>query len=81
MITEEDLQFMEQTEDPYAPQFREMLEQIATLKTALVDHIAQDKIAQMGGFGFVLDTATCDPYGDARKQLARELPEIFAEDQ
>jgi hypothetical protein len=49
---------------------------IATLKTALIEHIAQDKIAQMGRFGFVLDPEVCNPYGDAKKQLARELPGI-----
>jgi hypothetical protein len=50
--------------------------QIATLKAALIEQITQDKIAQMGRFGFVLDSTVCDPYGDARKQLAREYPEI-----
>lgn len=53
--------------------------QIATLKAALIDHVEQGKIAQMGRFGFVLDSTVCDPYGDARKQLAREYPEIFKE--
>ena len=54
--------------------------QIATLKAALIDHIAQDKIAQMGRFGFVLDPDVCDPYGDAKKQLTAQYPEIFQEE-
>lgn len=54
--------------------------QIATLKAALIDCVAQDKIAQMGRFGFVLDSTVCDPYGDAKKQLAQKYPEIAWEE-
>jgi hypothetical protein len=54
--------------------------QIATLKAALIEQIAQDKITQMGRFGFVFDSTVCDPYGDARKQLAREYPQIAWEE-
>lgn len=53
--------------------------QRAALKAAFVEQIAQDKIAQMGRFGFVLDPAV-DPYGDAKKQLAQAYPDIFREE-
>lgn len=52
-------------------------DQIATLKAALIEQITQDKIAQMGRFGFVLDSAVCDPYEDTKKQLARKYPDVF----
>jgi hypothetical protein len=63
-------------DDPKDETIAKLRKQITTLKAALIEHIAQEKIAAMGRFGFVLDTAVCDPYGDAKKQLARELPEI-----
>ena len=61
-------------------EFAKLRGQIATLKTALIEQIAQEKIASMGRFGFVLDSSVCDPYGDAKRHLAQEYPEITWED-
>jgi hypothetical protein len=61
-------------------EFDRLHKQIATLKAALIEQIAQEKIAQIGRFGFVLDSTVCDPYSDAKKQLTRAYPEMFGEE-
>ena len=54
-------------------------DQIATLKAALRQNSIERLLNDAGRFGIVLDVGTARRM--AREQLARELPEIFEEDE
>ncbi len=50
--------------------------QIATLKASLIRQVAQENFITMCRLGVAIGTDIYNPYEDAKKRLARELPEI-----